>query len=48
MARKGRQDRGLLCRKDITGKLLWYVRLYHEGKERRFGSFKSKTLAREF
>jgi len=48
MARKGRIDRGLLCRKDSTGKLLWYVRLYHEGKERRFGSFKTKTQARDF
>jgi len=48
MARKGRLDRGLLCKKDSTGKLLWYVRLYHEGRERRFGSFKSKTKAREF
>ena len=48
MARKGRLDRGLLCRKDTTGKPLWYVRLYHEGKERRFGSFKTKTQARDF
>ena len=27
---------------------MWYVRLYHEGKERRFGSFKNKTEARDF
>ncbi len=26
----------------------WEGRLYHEGKERRFGSFKSKTNARDF
>ena len=45
---KGRVDRGLLSKKDSTGKLVWYVRLYHEGKERRFGSFKSKTNARDF
>jgi integrase len=48
MARKGRLDRGLLCKKDSTGKPLWYVRLYHEGRERRFGSFKTKTQARDF
>jgi integrase len=27
---------------------VWYVRLYHEGRERRFGSFPTKTKAREF
>jgi integrase len=48
MARAGRKDRGLLSRKDSTGKLRWYVRLYHDGKERRFGSFKNKTEARDF
>jgi len=48
MARAGRKDRGLLVRKDSTGKPVWYVRLYHEGKERRFGSFKNKTEARDF
>jgi len=48
MARAGRKDRGLLAKKDSTGKLVWYVRLYHDGKERRFGSFKAKTEAREF
>lgn len=48
MARAGRKDRGLLSRPDSTGKLVWYVRLYHEGKDRRFGSFASKTTARDF
>lgn len=48
MARAGRKDRGLLAKKDSTGKLAWYVRLYHEGKERRFGSFSTKTAARDF
>jgi len=48
MARAGRKDRGLLAKKDSTGKTVWYVRLYHEGRERRFGSFISKTMAREF
>ncbi|MBI5672778.1 MAG: hypothetical protein HZC50_05890 [Nitrospirae bacterium] len=33
---------------DSTGKLVWYVRLYHEGRERRFGSFPNKTQARDF
>ena len=48
MARAGRRDRGLLAKKDSTGKPVWYVRLYHEGKERRFGAFKNKTEARDF
>jgi len=48
MARAGRKDRGLLSKADSTGKLVWYVRLYHEGRERRFGSFPTKTKAREF
>lgn len=48
MARAGRKDRGLLSKLDSGGKQLWYVRLYHEGKERRFGSFPTKTKAREF
>ncbi len=48
MARAGRRDRGLLAKKDSTGKTVWYVRLYHEGRERRFGSFSTKTAAREF
>jgi len=48
MARKGRVDRGLLQRQDAAGKAVWYVRLWHEGKERRFGSFKNKTEARDF
>lgn len=48
MARKGRKDRGLLQKTDSSGRLLWYVRLYHHGQERRFGSFPSKTAAREF
>src|SRR5437899_3130179 len=48
MARAGRKDRGLLSKKDSTGKALWYVRLYHEGQERRFGAFKNKTQARDF
>ena len=32
MARAGRKDRGLLAKKDSTGKPVWYVRLYHEGQ----------------
>lgn len=48
MARKGRVDRGLFSKKDASGKLFWSVRLYHQGKERRFGSFPTKTKAREF
>ena len=48
MARAGRKDRGLLAKKDSMGKTLWHVRLYHEGKERRFGAFNNKTEARDF
>lgn len=48
MARKGRLDRGLLSKLDSTGKRVWFVRLYHEGRDRRFGSFPNKTKAREF
>jgi site-specific recombinase XerD len=48
MARAGRKDRGLLSKPDSTGKPVWYVRLYHEGRDRRFGSFPNKTKAREF
>lgn len=48
MARAGRKDRGLLSKLDTIGKTVWFVRLYHEGRERRFGSFPNKTKAREF
>lgn len=48
MARAGRKDRGLLSKLDSAGKPKWYARLYHEGKEQRFGAFKDKTEAREF
>ncbi|MDR4470659.1 MAG: tyrosine-type recombinase/integrase [Nitrospira sp.] len=48
MARAGRKDRGLLSKPDSTGKPVWFVRLYHEGRDRRFGSFPNKTKAREF
>lgn len=48
MARAGRKDRGLLNKLDSTGKVVWFVRLYHEGRERRFGSFSNKTQARDF
>ena len=48
MARLGRKDRGLLSKRDSAGKVVWYVRLYHGGRERRFGSFQTKTMARDF
>ncbi|WP_447603056.1 tyrosine-type recombinase/integrase [Nitrospira sp. Nam80] len=48
MARKGRVDRGLRSRTDAAGKVVWYVRLFHQGRERLFGSFRTKTEAREF
>ena len=50
MARKDRKDRGLFSRPipGTKGKVKWFVRLWHEGKERRFGSFTTKTEARSF
>ena len=48
MARNGTVDRGLVERKDAAGKPIWYVRLYHDGRIRWFGSFKSRKEAREF
>ncbi len=48
MARAGRKDRGLYSKRDASDKIVWYVRLYHEGKDRRFGSFRTKTEARDF
>jgi integrase len=48
VARLGRKDRGLYNKRDTAGRVLWYVRLYHEGQDRRFGSFPNKTKAREF
>lgn len=49
MARAGRKDRGLVPVKDTQGKITgWRVRLWCDGKERRFGAFKTKTEAREF
>jgi integrase len=48
MARLGRRDRGLLSRTNAAGEKVWYVRLWHEGREKRFGSFPTKTKAREF
>ncbi len=44
----GRKDRGLLAKKDSTGKLVWYVWIYYEGRDRLFGSFSTKTAARDF
>src|SRR6476659_9752499 len=48
MARAGRKDRGLLSKLDSAGKPKWYARLYHDGKEKRYGPFKDKTEARNF
>src|SRR5215831_13962574 len=48
MARKGRLDRGLMEKRTAGGQRVWYVRLYHHGKEERFGSFPTKTEARNF
>lgn len=33
MARKGRVDRGLVQKRSAAGEKVWYIRLYHNGKE---------------
>ena len=38
----------LIKQAGFSGKQKWYARLYHEGKEKRFGPFKDKTEARNF
>jgi site-specific recombinase XerD len=48
MARKGRVDRGLYTKPNVQGKVLWHVRLFHNGKGKKFGPFLTKTKAREF
>jgi integrase len=46
MARPGRKDRGLVERPKGSG--IWWVRLYHLGREHWFGPHASKTAARTF
>ena len=46
MARAGRVDRGLSMKRNTAGKPVWYVRMYHEQRDRTFGSFTTKTAAR--
>ena len=48
MARKGRLDRGLYTKTNVQGKLVWCVRLFHNGKGNKFGPFTTKTMARDF
>jgi len=48
MARKGRLDRGLYTKTNVQGKLVWCVRLFHNGKGKKFGPFTTKTMARDF
>lgn len=48
MARKDNVDRGIVMKPNVSGEPLWYVRLYHNGNEKFFGSFSSKDDAREF
>ena len=38
----------MLPKQDASGRLVWYVRLWHERKERRFGSFTTKSEAHDF
>ena len=48
MARQGCRDRGLVKKQTAHGNWVWWVRLRHESKMRWFGSFPTKTEAREF
>lgn len=48
MARKGRINRGLVPKTNAAGKIVWYVRLQHQGREQWFGGFDTKTKARHF
>ena len=48
MARKGRVDRGLIWKVNAAGAKVWGVRLWHNGKEKRFWGLPTKTHAREF
>ena len=48
MARKGIVDRGLYSKPNFQGKVLWYVRMFHNGKSKKFGPFAKKTMTREF
>jgi site-specific recombinase XerD len=46
MARQGRKDRGLVERPKDSG--IWWVRLYHLGREHWFGPHVNKSTARAF
>ena len=48
MAGTKKNDRGLVKSKNAKRKVVWRVRFRHEGKMRWFGSFPTKTEAREF
>jgi hypothetical protein len=48
MAHEQGNVKGLRKRVGADGKILWYVRLWHDGRERLFGSFPTKTLAKDF
>ena len=48
MAGMNKNNRGLVKKQTAQGKWVWWVRLRHEGKMRWFGSFPTKTEAREF
>ena len=47
MARKTNSDRGLIKRKNCQGQTVWYVRVSQNGQIRWFGSFPTKTEARD-
>lgn len=48
MARLNRKDRGLIAHANASGGEVWYVRLSHGGRMRKFGSFLTKNEARNF
>ena len=49
MARKGRLDRGLMQKRDASGKIVWFVpALITRGRNGDLAAFSTKTAARDF
>lgn len=48
MARRLNPDRGLYSRTNVAGQISWYVRASVNGRMQHFGSFSTKTKARDF
>ena len=46
--KKSFADKGLLAKTNAAGKTVWLVRVFHNGKQERFGSYPTKSEARAF